>query len=296
VHLGVAPPSDKISAGRETLAYVSPFKANSGEPALHVWRIGEDFLRMDYFDGMKFWLDRKGRAVWALWPDTLWIEDAATYLLGPVLGLMLRLRGITSLHASAIALGNRAIAFVGSEGAGKSTTAAAFARQGFSVISDDIVPIMEKDGAFVVLPAYPYLSLWSDSVEMLFGQDKKLPAFSPTWDKRQLALAENHLQFEEQPLPLAAIFLLGERSDQKEGPRLESVSQKESLLALVADSYATNLLDKEMRAREFELLGRVVARIPVRRLHAQNDGSRLSLLVDLVRRACEHLPAQAAAR
>ena len=243
----------EIPSGPETLTYVSPYTTDSGEPALRVWRIAEDFLRLDYFDGMQFWLDRNGSTIWADWPDTLFVEDAATYLLGPVLGIVLRMRGVTCLHASAVAFGNSVAAFVGSAGFGKSTTAAALARHGHSVVSDDIVALVERDGAFFVLPAYPYLCLWPDSVSILFGAEKRLPSFSPTWDKRQLTLSEHRLRFERQSLPLGAIFLLGERSADPAAPHLEPVLPRESLLSLVADSYATNLLDKKMRANEFEL-------------------------------------------
>ena len=75
-------------------------------------------------------MDRHGTKLWASWPSHSSVEEAATYLLGPVLGLLLRFRGVTCLHASAVAIGDSVIAFVGAEGAGKSTTAAAFARPG----------------------------------------------------------------------------------------------------------------------------------------------------------------------
>jgi hypothetical protein len=241
-------------------------------------------LHLEYFDGMQFWLDREGKTVWALWPDSSSLEDAATYLLGPVLGLLLRLRGVTCLHASAVALGKFAVAFAGFEGAGKSTTAAALARRGHAVISDDIVALAERDGAFFVLPAYPYLCLWPESVEMLYGASKTLPAFSPNWDKRQLSLAHNRLRFAEQPLPLGAIYLLGERSAEETAPFLETLTQIESLVSLVAESYATSLLDKHMRVREFELLGRLLAVVPVSKLHAHEDPTRVGSLCDLIER------------
>ena len=126
---------------------------------------------MEYSDGAQFWLDHQGTRVWATWNAPLLLQDVATYLLGPVLGLLLRFRGVICLHASAVVLDDCAVAFVGSEGAGKSTTAAALARRNHAVISDDIVALAENEDRFLVLPAYPYLSLWSESAEMLFGPD-----------------------------------------------------------------------------------------------------------------------------
>jgi hypothetical protein len=266
--------------------------SEAGEPLLRIWKTARGLLRMDYFDGMQFWLDEAGGTIWAIWPDTLLLEDAATYLLGPVLGWVLRLRGVTCLHASAVAIGGFAAAFVGCAGAGKSTTAAALARRGHPAVSDDIVALVEKDGAFVVMPAYPYLCLRADSVKLLYGSDEALPAFSPSWDKRRLQLGENRLGFEEQPVPLASIFLLGERSAEPEAPFIEEVPPKEALLALVGNSYATNLLEREMRKSEFEVLGRLVNRIPVRRLRSHRESSRIEALCELIERACEDVSAR----
>ena len=272
---------------REELTYVSSCTAESGAPALQIWKTASGaILRMEYFDGMQFWLDTAGRAVWAQWPASSSLEDAATYLLGPVLGLVLRLRGVACLHASAVAIGNGAVAFAGNEGAGKSTTAAAIARRGHGVISDDIVALVERDGAIFVSPAYPYLSLWPDSVNLLYGPDKALPRFSANWEKRQLALAENHLQFQGRPLPLRAIFVLGERSMDETAPYVEALEPREALLALITNSYATNTLDKDMRAREFELFGRLTAILPVWRLRPHKDGSRIDRLCDLIEERC----------
>jgi hypothetical protein len=270
----------------EELVYASPY-AVSDKPALQIWRTADGaLLRLDYFDGVQFWLEPQGTKVWAVWPAPLSIEDVATYLLGPVLGLLLRLRGVPCLHASAVAFRKFAVAFAGAEGAGKSTTAAALASRGRAVISDDIVALVEREGSFFVLPAYPYLSLWPESVKLLYGAEKELPSFSFNYDKRQLQLKENHLRFEETPMPLGAVYLLGKRVADPAAPFVETLTPQEVLVALVANSYATNLLDKEMRAREFELLGRLVKTVPVWRLRPNEDGSQIGRLCDVIDEKC----------
>jgi hypothetical protein len=291
IHFGVSPgASDEVSGGLEELIYASSDTTESGEPALRIWKIASSaLLRLDYFDGARFWLDPTGAAVWAVWPEALSIEDVGTYILGPVFGLLLRLRGVPCLHASAVAFGDSAVAFSGSEGAGKSTTAAALAGRGDSVVSDDIVALVEREGSFFVLPAYPYLSLWPESVKMLYGSEKKLPSFSPSYDKRQLLLAENRLRFQEKPMPLGAVFLLGQRVADPAAPFVETLPARDVLVALVANSYATNLLDKSMRAREFESLGRLVATVPVWRLRPHEDGSSIGRLCDVIHEKCRAL-------
>jgi hypothetical protein len=287
IRLGSSPPAgEEIVAEAEALTFVSSNLDESGEPALRIWQVAQGaYLRLQYCDGMQFWAGREGKSVWATWPESASLEDAATYLLGPVLGLVLRLRGVMCLHASAVEIAGRAVAFVGDAGAGKSTTAAAFAHRGQGVISDDIVAVIECDGEFCVMPAYPYLSLWPESVKILYGSDKTLPHFSPNWEKRLLALAENHLRFEDRALALGAIFLLGERSMDASAPLVETLPVQEKLMALVANSYATRLLDQEMRAREFSLLGRLLSAVPVWRVRPHEDPARLDRLCEVISKA-----------
>jgi hypothetical protein len=286
IHMATLPTAGEIPDEPKTLTYTSAYTDPTGQPALRIWKIADGrFLYLTYYDGTQFWINGEGSELWAQWPDSLTIEDAATYLLGPVLGLLLRLRGVTCLHASAVSFGDRAIAFVGSEGAGKSTTAAMLAQKGCAVISDDVVALTERQGTFYVYPAYPYLCLWSDSVTIVYGPEKKLPSFSASWDKRLLSLAGNHLKFEAQPLPLGAIFVLGERSSLANAPLIESMNPKESLLSLVANSFATNLLDNEMRAHEFKFFGQMLRRVPVQRLTPHEDPGQIGQLCDVVLRS-----------
>jgi hypothetical protein len=70
------------------------------------------------------------------------------------------------------------------------------------------------------------------------------------------------------------------------------MTPREGLLALVANSFATNLLDKEMRAREFEFLGRMIEKVPIRRLLAREDPARIGELGDVILRSCEAMKTQ----
>jgi hypothetical protein len=183
----------------------------------------------------------------------------------------LRLRGIVCLHASAVAFDDACVAFVGSAGAGKSTIAAAFAKLGRGIVSDDIVGLVERDGVFHVLPAYPHLCLWPESVTMLFGSPDALPPLVHDWEKRQLVLGENGTRFEHRHLPLRAIYILGERRPHA-APVVSAIDEREVLLFLVANTYATNLIDRTMRGAEFDLLSRLMSAIPVRMVHPSGIG------------------------
>jgi hypothetical protein len=265
VKLGILPESN-FSNGDLKLRYSSPSR-QKGEPDVRIWDVrNAEFLRVLYRDGVEFWLDRHSTTLWAYWPTSSSLQDTLTYLVGPILGLLLRLRGIVCLHASSVSINDRAVVFLGSQGAGKSTTAAAFAQRGYAVLSDDIVALVENRHQFQTLPAYPRVNLWPDSVSLLFGSPEALPVISPGWEKRCLKLEEAEgTKFEERPLPLGAIYVLGASTGGSE-KGVEIVSQKTALMTLVGNTYATYFLEAKQRADEFEILSRVVATVPVRKI------------------------------
>jgi hypothetical protein len=271
----VIPPHDFL--------YISPGSNELSIPTLRVGMLSDGkYFGFFYGDGTRFAVDREGREVWADWPEDYTIEDACTYLMGPVIAFVLRLRGVTCLHASAVAVDGQAIALLGLAGAGKSTTAAAFALSGFSVLSDDVAVLADQRDRFLVQPGYPRLNLWPNSVRTLFGSEDALPRITPTWDKRYLALDREGRRFESKPLSLGAIYILGEREEDLTAPVVEGLAGHESFAKLVANTYVNYLLDRDMRAREFDVLSRVLAAVPVRRVRPIADSSKLFELCEMI--------------
>lgn len=259
---------------------------------------GRDYFGLFYGDGVRFAVERRGREVWADWPENYTLEDACTYLVGPLMGFVLRVRGTVCLHASAVTIEGRAIALVGLPGAGKSTTAAAFACSGCPVLSDDVVALTDKCPQFLVQPGYPRVNLWPDSVRRLFGSEEALPPITPTWEKRYLPLGQNGHRFASSPLPLGAIYILEGRDPTLTAPVIETVSAKEALITLVANTYVNYLLDQNMRRTEFDVLSRVVSNIPVRRVRPPDKPSAIfglcEAIADDARRVMAAVPADAA--
>ncbi len=227
-------------------------------------------------------VDAQARRVWGTFRSPLTDADLATYFLGPVLGFVLRRRHITSLHASAVELFGHAVALSGEGGFGKSTTAAALALRGVPVLSEDIAPLHEDAGRFEVLPGYPRVCLWPDSVNYLLGSPKALPLLTPVWEKRYLPLDGARASFSAEPLALGLIYLFAPRSDEASAPRVEEMSPREALLTLVQNTYMNWLLDREQRAVEFDALSRLVQQVPVRRIVPHSDASRIAALCELI--------------
>lgn len=263
--------------------YVSSSHDVQGRPGLRVWRIDEDaFFWFRYRDGSSFLLDRAGSRIWAAWPPSITLDDVATYLLGPVLGFVLRLRGVPCLHASAVAVGSQALALVGPARAGKSTTAAALAQRSCAVLSEDVVALTRASHTFLVHPGYTYIRLWPQSVGLLFGSPDALPRLAPPWDKRYLDLPEKGYALQTEPLPLCAVYILGPRTDDLDAPLVKAVSLREGVMTLVANTYGTRLLDERQRAQEFEFLGCLAAGVPLRRVIPHADPARLARLCDVI--------------
>lgn len=94
-------------------------------------------------------------------------------LLGPVMALLLQMRGAFLLHGSAlVGPGGAAFAFLGDKGAGKSTTAAAFLREGYPLLTDDIIAITGLEhSAGRILPAFPQVKLTRAASAVFAGED-----------------------------------------------------------------------------------------------------------------------------
>ena len=161
------------------------------------------------------------------------------------------------------------------------------AQRGYPVLTDDITALLQQGEGFYVLPGSPRLCLWPDSVQILYGSPEALPrltpeyAIDPEWDKRFLDLSRGGYRFQAQPLPLTAIYLLEARGPDA-GSAVDEVAAGVALMSMVANTYKSELLEKEMRAAEFEMLGRLVEGVPIRRVTPHEDPAYLPRLCDLI--------------
>jgi hypothetical protein len=105
------------------------------------------------------------------------------FITSEALGICLFLHDCYLLHGSAVVIKNEAHVFIGTPGAGKSSTVAAYAKEDFTVLSDDMVAIQFADNqAPVVLPAGPEIKIWKDTAENL---GFKLNDLEPAWEGKE---------------------------------------------------------------------------------------------------------------
>jgi hypothetical protein len=253
------------------------------DPAFLLTSFGDgQFFQLAYSDGARFVVNGAATNIWGRAGESQTIADLATYFLGPVMGFILRRRGITALHASAFCIDGKAIVLTGEAGSGKSTTAAALALRGVPVLCEDIAAVAEKDEGFTVERGYPRICLWPESVEMLMGNRAALPPLSPNWEKCYLPLDGAKAKLQTQEQRLGAIYILAPRETAASAPRIDDVNSREVLLELVQNTYMNWILDRSQRAAEFELLAHLVSSIPVRRIVPHSDPTHIGELCDLI--------------
>ena len=286
-HAGAGAPDLKLYLGRSpgwTEGDAEPANADDEGDGLRRYDLPGGRVLLRYADGSAFHVDLASAEVWATWPASQTLEDAATYLLGPVLGFIARRRGRLCLHASTALIGGRAVAFAGAAGAGKSTLAAALALTGSPILSEDVTCLAERGAGFEVEPGYPRVRLWQDAAPLLGTTAEALPLLTPTWDKRYLPLNGRGAAFHDRPGPLEAIYVLTARRAMAEPAAVCELGGQEVLSSLLANTYASHLLDPGHHAREFERLGRLARAVPVRELALNADGGRLAEACDWIRR------------
>src|ERR1041385_4381646 len=79
MHLGALPHTAKeVRLSPKELVYASYNASDSGGPALRVWQVdGGALFSLSYANGMQFWLDQRGTEIWASWPETSSVNEAA---------------------------------------------------------------------------------------------------------------------------------------------------------------------------------------------------------------------------
>lgn len=182
-----------------------------------------------------------------------------TIVANMALGVALHQRGILTFHASAVAMPGGVVAFIGDKGWGKSTMAAAFHRQGCTVLTDDVLGVVHDDaGEVAALPGYPQVKLWPDAIAGSTGADfKKLDRVYGGTEKRVMALEG---AFPRHPLPLRGIYVLvgGDHL------AIERLAPRAAFMHLLRHSYAVNLLQRTRTAgRHLNQCTDIIEKVPV---------------------------------
>jgi hypothetical protein len=143
------------------------------------------------------------------------------------LPLAAALQGLEMLHASAVGLGGRAIAFTAASGTGKSSLAAHLVASGATFLTDDVLALERVEDGVLAHPGPARASVSSQELRSMtpLGRRRLGPQIGST-DKPQFEPA-----FASAPLPLAILYRVS-RSGRRGAPRLHEHVPPEPRLVL----------------------------------------------------------------
>lgn len=226
------------------------------------WQIADKQFLLDVPNIARFLLRNGDEIVFA--PDTeTSSEDVPIFILGTVFGILLHQREQIVLHASAVEVKGKAVAFCGPSGAGKSTLAAALAQRGYRLITDDVCAITWSTGAVPIVHSDGrQLKLWTQAIEKLELGDARGDPVRGCLEKFYVEPKEAMTE----PLPLAAVYVLRDARP-SDKPGIEKANIVDAALHLRWNAYRPLLVARlAQKQRYFSAAAQIANKSGVFRL------------------------------
>lgn len=195
-------------------------------------------------------------------------------LIETIMAMLLYQRGQLVLHASGVNINGNGVVFVGKSGQGKSSTAGAFHRHGYEIITDDVAPINFTQKEPTIAPGFPQLKLGEEIAAELGHDFLTLPILYPSEAKRCYRPQQD---FSLIPLPLKRIYILADAPTFS----IEILNPSEAVFELARNSRPTSLSHAGDR-ENFERCADFVRNFKVYRLKRPRNLALLPQLVQIV--------------
>ncbi len=211
-------------------------------------------------------------------PDTS-DKTNRVYLLGTAFAMLLYQRGLLPFHASSVETPHGAVLIAGQSGVGKSTTAAALQRlRGFRLIADDVSVAYAQDGYPYVVPAYPQVKLWDQSLNMLGMNTDRFERLTNSDDKFAVPLTHS---FRDQPMQIAALYVILPMEISQ--IHLMQISYAEKVLLLQRQIYRGALMREISEdVLPFDLMTAFLKHVRIARIYRPLQGNSLDAMLELI--------------
>lgn len=290
--LPLVPPSPVIQlvAGAESsfrAPYAEWMKQTPRQRWFHYLRMpdGWDYVRWPKL--FEFLVAPDGKRILARQLASTPFETLQTYLLGQILSFALLRLGIETLHGTTVALNGKAVAFLGDCGYGKSTLAAAFLREGFSLLTDDLLVIKRCGTRQVAYPGSPRLKLMPRTACSLLGVAARTAPINPFTSKQIIPLGARRMA--ESPLPLQAMYALTPpRTRRSRRVVIRRLNGRQTWQALTANTFNLAVREPNRLAQQFTWAHALARQVPVNSLSYPRS---LRMLPQVVERVIRDVPA-----
>jgi hypothetical protein len=284
------PRADGLPGGRPAaLELLSPDEAERRWPAgeakvvLRQWR---PEMVLEWRDGSGYRLTAAGFGRYLLAADGSWIGCAPPagdepwrwqrFLTGQVLPLASVLRGLEVFHASAVALGGGAVAFVAGSGVGKTSLAYNLVRRGAAFVADDVLALEVAGDVVLAHPGAGLVNLRHAEAEAQRRAGHGVGAPSLGSDDKGLRL---RLDPRPEPLPLRAFCLLAR---EPAGAPLRIVLAPPDPRRILAATFNFAIRTPERLARQLDVAGAIAtaSRVVDVRFPPEVDAAELAARVE----------------
>lgn len=179
---------------------------------------------------------------------------------GTALAILLALRGVTVLHASAVQVDQGAVAFIGGSGMGKSTLATLCCSRGARLITDDLLRLTPRGTQFSCALGATEVRLRKSAAELM-EQFETAPNRRLTGDARDALATATAI---DEAISLEAIVVpIPDKSAAAGSTSVTRVPASEALLLLSRFPRLLGWKDAAAIRLQFDQLADVVTRVPV---------------------------------
>lgn len=234
-----------------------------------------------------------------IWPEKIvahllesqFDEMVEIQFLGWILSIWLELHHVPAVHASAIVTKYGAVGFISSSKGGKSALAAAFVKVGFPLLTDDILPIEEREGpTYFGRPGYPQMRMWPDIAKYFLGDYENLEIVHPKFTKRRVPIGPHSFGTFCRDKKRLKVLYIPERQNENGDIRIESISPKDALIELVKYSFsARTVAALGLEGERMKFFAGMVMHVPMRRLIYPSGFHHLAEIRDALENDIESL-------
>ena len=186
-------------------------------------------------------------------------ETLELYLNGSVYGAILHQRKILPLHGSSFVLDGKGILVCGEAGAGKSSVTASFVFNGAAFLTDDVTPMVIREGVPMIMALSDRIKLWDDTLKQLGLKNKGLKKIAPDNEKYYYPVSKVGSEY----FPLNMVFIIS--AGHEAGVLMREVTGADKFVALRNEIYRWEYLEgmKENEEVYFRTLSGIASTVKV---------------------------------
>lgn len=203
-------------------------------------------------------------------------KDCETLFRNTIRPLIANFLGGLNIHASANVAFDKAWAFVGISGRGKTTLATALAKKGYPYLTDDALPLELRSSGYWAMPGDPEIRLCSDSLSALDLEENT--ALLRRAGVKSAVHANPATPYQTASASLGAIFFLGAGAAGK--LTIEKLAPSAALIRLLEHSPILDVEDRKRLQSHFERLTQLANTIPAFELDYPRQFADLPLVIE----------------